>query len=74
MRLEVTLVPPPEKNYVSRCRRDDESIFAREQLTWVHPLHAIGECVVLDEVVSSPAGIGNDNVSRGDGGQDDGEE
>lgn len=30
--------------------------------TWVDPLHAVGECCVGDEVVSSPAGIGNDAV------------
>lgn len=34
-------------------------------LTRIHPLHAIGECVVCDEVIASPAGIGDDGVCGG---------
>lgn len=36
------------------------------QLTWIHPLHAIGECVVCDEVIASPAGVGDDAVCGGE--------
>lgn len=34
----------------------------RQLLTWIHPLHAIGKCVVGDQVVSSPSGICDDGV------------
>jgi len=36
--------------------------------TWIHPLHAVGERRVRDQVVSSPAWICDDGVRRGHGG------
>lgn len=33
-------------------------------LTWVHPLHAVWECVVRDQVVASPSGVGEHRVRR----------
>lgn len=33
-----------------------------DKLTWIHPLHAVGECVVCDQVVASPSGVGDDYV------------
>lgn len=35
------------------------------QLTWVHPLHAVGEGIVGDQVVTSPPGVGENCVRRG---------
>ena len=38
----------------------------RGLLTWIHPLHAVGEGLVCDEVVASRAGVGNDYVGLGE--------
>lgn len=39
--------------------------------TGIYPLHAIRECFVGDEVVSSPAGVCNHAVGGNDGREDD---
>lgn len=40
-------------------------LWCEVELTRIHPLHAIGECVVGDEVIASPAGVGDDGVCGG---------
>ena len=46
----------------------------RAVLTRVLPLHSIGECLVGDEVVPSPARVADDNVGRCHGGHESGQE
>jgi hypothetical protein len=43
------------------------------QLTWIHPLHAVGEGVVGDEVVASRSGIDEDAVGFDKSRQGEGE-
>lgn len=42
--------------------------------TRIHPLHAVGECLVGDQIVASPSGVDHDGVSRSQGGTGCGEE
>jgi hypothetical protein len=55
---------------VLRDPRDKRRSIAQRKLTWVHPLHAVGVCVVGDEIVAAPSRIADDNVRRRDASQD----
>lgn len=43
-------------------RRNWHDIGVIGKLTWIHPLHAIRECVVGNEVIASPSGVCDDRV------------
>lgn len=65
--------PPPveevlvihNKGIMGEGKKEGDGFCHGAELTRIHPLHAIGECVVGDEVIASPAGVGDDGVCGG---------
>lgn len=45
----------------------------QNRLTWIHPLHAVGESVVRDQIVPSPSWIGDNDMCRGQRGEEEGD-